>query len=344
MSVETSDLNATLGFEMKEPLNSASYDITLFTEIDSLSFGFDVLVNGQLFSFPKSECVKSELKHAIRFNYVGGISTIQVKPNGTGNYFRFYGIDIEKKDQGGVVYHSLGVGAAAMSSVLSLTKAEQQAQYLNPDIVILDFGTNDIMYHNEVNPKIVGQTERAIAKFRAINPNVIVVLTSTQDLYYKGHYITAGPIFREVMDSIAQANNCMFWNWYDCSGGLRTIKTWEQLGYAKSDNVHLTNEGYAIKGEFIAVSIENTLNALRKSRTTIDIPGKVYETTAPISDTIGTTPPVKKPPVKNKRYTVRSGDTLSEIARKNHTTVAKIKSANKLRSDVIKIGQVLVIP
>ncbi len=344
MSVETSDLNATLGFEMKEPLNSASYDITLFTEIDSLSFGFDVLVNGQLFSFPKSECVKSELKHAIRFNYVGGISTIQVKPNGTGNYFRFYGIDIEKKDQGGVVYHSLGVGAAAMSSVLSLTKAEQQAQYLNPDIVILDFGTNDIMYHNEVNPKIIGQTERAIAKFRAINPNVIVVLTSTQDLYYKGHYITAGPIFREVMDSIAQANNCMFWNWYDCSGGLRTIKTWEQLGYAKSDNVHLTNEGYAVKGEFIAISIENTLNALRKGRTTIDIPGKIYETAAPISDTIGTTPPVKKPPVKSKRYTVRSGDTLSEIARKNHTTVAKLKSANKLKSDVIKIGQVLVIP
>src|SRR6218665_595397 len=239
MSVETADPNATLGFEMKDALSSNTYDITLFTEIDSLSYGFDILINGQTFSFPKSECVKSELKNAVRFTYTGGISTIQVKLNGTGKHFRFYGIDIEKKDQGGIVYHSLGVGAAAMSSILSLEKAEQQAQYLNPDIVILDFGTNDIMYHNAVNPKIVGQTERAIAKFRAINPNVIVVLTSTQDLYYKGHYITAGPVFRDIMDSIAQANNCMFWNWYDCSGGLRTIKIWEQLGYAKSDNVHL---------------------------------------------------------------------------------------------------------
>jgi len=348
MSVETADVKATLGFEMKEAISSNNYEITLFTEIDSLSYGFDIIINGQVFSFPKSECIKSDLKHAVRFNYVGGISTIQVKPNGTGSYFRFYGINIEKKDQGGIVYHSLGVGAAAMSSVLSLTKAEQQAQYLSPDIVILDFGTNDIMYHNEVNPKLIGQTERAIAKFRAINPNVIVVLTSTQDLYYKGHYITAGTIFREVMDSIATANNCMFWNWFDCSGGLRTIKIWEQLGYAKSDNVHLTNEGYALKGEFIAVSIENTLKALRNGSTTIDIPGKTYELTVPFTDTLGPTgigtPTAKKPPVKSKKYTVRSGDTLSEIARKNHTTVAKIKSANRLKSDVIKIGQVLVIP
>jgi LysM repeat protein len=231
-----------------------------------------------------------------------------------------------------------------MSSVLALEKAEQQAKYLNPDIVILDFGTNDIMYHNEVNPKLVGQTERAIAKFRAINPDVIVVLTSTQDLFYKGHYITAGPVFREVMDSIARANNCMFWNWYDCSGGLCTIKTWEQLGYAKSDNVHLTNEGYAVKGEFIAVSIENTLKALRAGKMSINIPGKTYVLELPVADSNKVEPPVRTPQVRSKRYTVRSGDTLSEIARKNHTTVAKLKSANKLRSDIIKIGQVLVIP
>lgn len=345
MSVETADVKATLGFEMKEPLISHVYDITLFTEIDSSSYGFDVIVNGQVFSFPRSVAVRSELKNAVRFTYTGEISTIQVKLQGPGTYFRFYGINIENKTPGGIVYHSLGVGAAAMASVLSLEKAEQQAQYLKPDIVILDFGTNDIMYHNAVNPKLVGQTERAIAKFKAINPEAIIVLTSTQDLFYKGHYITAGPVFREVMDSIAAANNCMFWNWYDCSGGLRTIKIWEQLGYAKSDNIHLTNEGYAVKGEFIALSIENTLNALRNGKTSIDIPGKAYLLEIPGSDTLGpTTAPVKTPQVRSKKYTVRSGDTLSEIARKHHTTVAKLKSANRLKSDIIKIGQVLVIP
>lgn len=42
-------------------------------------------------------------------------------------------------------------------------------------------------------------------------------------------------------------------------------------------------------------------------------------------------------------YTVKSGDTLSEIAVKYNTSVAQIKKDNGLSSDLIKIGQVLKI-
>lgn len=43
-------------------------------------------------------------------------------------------------------------------------------------------------------------------------------------------------------------------------------------------------------------------------------------------------------------HTVKSGDTLYSLARKHGTTVAKIKSANGLSSDLIRIGQKLKIP
>ncbi len=43
-------------------------------------------------------------------------------------------------------------------------------------------------------------------------------------------------------------------------------------------------------------------------------------------------------------YTVKKGDTLTGIARKNSTTVAMLKSANGLKSDVISLGQSLTIP
>ncbi len=44
------------------------------------------------------------------------------------------------------------------------------------------------------------------------------------------------------------------------------------------------------------------------------------------------------------RYTVVKGDTLSAIARKKGSSVAKIKAANGLSSDLIRLGQSLKIP
>lgn len=61
-----------------------------------------------------------------------------------------------------------------------------------------------------------------------------------------------------------------------------------------------------------------------------------------------TTTPAKKPVTKKKStgsiYTVVKGDTLSAIARKKGTTVAKIKAANGLSSDFLSIGKKLKIP
>tara|TARA_R110000850_G_scaffold30303_6_gene83559 strand:+ start:300 stop:1286 length:987 start_codon:yes stop_codon:yes gene_type:complete len=43
-------------------------------------------------------------------------------------------------------------------------------------------------------------------------------------------------------------------------------------------------------------------------------------------------------------YKVAKGDTLTAIARKNGTTVAQLKAANGLKSDIISLGQSLTIP
>jgi LysM repeat protein len=47
---------------------------------------------------------------------------------------------------------------------------------------------------------------------------------------------------------------------------------------------------------------------------------------------------------EKQRYVVRSGDTLSAIAKKTGSSVDKIKRANKLKSGRVVVGQVLVIP
>lgn len=58
-----------------------------------------------------------------------------------------------------------------------------------------------------------------------------------------------------------------------------------------------------------------------------------------------TTPtPAAQSAVTGGRYTVQSGDTLSAISRKTGASVAAIKRTNALQSDVVRIGQSLIIP
>jgi stage VI sporulation protein D len=47
---------------------------------------------------------------------------------------------------------------------------------------------------------------------------------------------------------------------------------------------------------------------------------------------------------KSKVYKVKSGDTLGHIAMRYRTSVSAIKRLNHLKSDNIRVGQVLKIP
>lgn len=69
----------------------------------------------------------------------------------------------------------------------------------------------------------------------------------------------------------------------------------------------------------------------------LTIPGKS-------SETVPVTPPVSQPDTQSKSVTVQRGDTLSQLARTHSTTVAALKSTNKLQSDTIYVGQVLLVP
>jgi len=67
--------------------------------------------------------------------------------------------------------------------------------------------------------------------------------------------------------------------------------------------------------------------------------------TSPLAMNPAMTPEASAPIAPNGTpYVVKSGDSLAKIARLNHTTVAKLKTANSLASDKLHIGQKMVIP
>ncbi|HYN63794.1 MAG TPA: LysM peptidoglycan-binding domain-containing protein [Candidatus Limnocylindrales bacterium] len=72
-----------------------------------------------------------------------------------------------------------------------------------------------------------------------------------------------------------------------------------------------------------------------------DVPTQVPATPRPRATHEPTQVPASAAP---QTYTVREGDTLSAIATRFGISVAAIQAANGLGSDVINVGQVLVIP
>ena len=360
MTVESTDTNASLNFKFKNQITAGGHRVNLFYENDSVSNDVRVFFNS-------TEIERAQVNYTsygLTFLWNDSIKTIDlnVKPKNGGKRFRFYGLSIENETNSGIVYHSTGVGAAAHRAMLILDKLPEQAAVLKPDVVLLDFGTNDILYTNKIDGDLEKQIEKAIKKFRDINPDILIVLTSTQDLFYKGKYITAGVEFRDLMDSIAKKNDCLFWNWYDLAGGLKTIRTWYDEGYCQKDCIHLTKKGYDIKGQMIYKSFVNTYEMYKKNNsiTTFSIPGKNYLEKTPVDsltsinsdsvnvdrDVIPKNPaPKKNVPVRvQKTYVVKSGDTLSRIADKFNVSLTKLKSINGLRNDLIRPGQKLKIP
>ena len=342
MVVETLNEEAGLQFEFNTPKTPQNREIKVFFENDSLSHLIEIKINNQLIGAQEN---LSFQPWGALFTYQDSINTIELTSKGGGERLRFYGLSIEHIENKGIVYHSAGVGAAAYRSFLICDKYEDQANVLKPDVAIIDYGTNDILYYNRVESSLGQQVEKTIEKLRQQNPSILIVLTSTQDLYYKRRIITACVDFRDLMDSLARKNDCLYWNFYDLAGGHNTIRTWADKGYARTDGVHLTQNGYALKGELLFLSIENTLKKIQENKSMeFSIPSKKYDFSRSNNNVPATNRQTNSSNSKYRYHKVRSGDTLSEIAQKYRTSVAKIKRANGLKGSMIRIGQTLKIP
>jgi LysM repeat protein len=106
---------------------------------------------------------------------------------------------------------------------------------------------------------------------------------------------------------------------------------------AKNDSFYTMSKKYGVTMKAIEGANPGVDSTKLKIGQKVNIPAAAPKATkatggaAPAADSDGT-------------YTVKSGDVLGSIAKKFGTTVAKLREANSLKTDQIKVGQKLKVP
>lgn len=255
MTAITYDENASFSISFSKSISEANNLLTLFCSNNDSSF-VPVIYCDDI----KANPIRSNgeiREYAIPI--VHKTITLKLsKTDLTQNHFMIYGMSISNKNNVGCIWHNAGVGASQYKSILYEEKYTEQTRYLNPNLVIIDFGTNDFIYKNVIPGDLEVEIIRVIEKVREASPKASIILTSAQDMNYKKQNITASKPFSVLMKKIASENHCGFWDWYNVSGGAITMKYWAINKLAMNDGIHLNGLGSELKGTLLFQALEKT--------------------------------------------------------------------------------------
>jgi lysophospholipase L1-like esterase len=342
-AIKTKDQNASFTITFKDALPDNYRRLKIFCKRERQCFDFSVESGG------KSTFVYSEPAYGLEVPFVevdlpafGNSVTIKLsKKNPYQSEFEFYGMSLESNSASGLVYHCAGIGGARFNAPLHQKLLAKQLPELKPDLVILDYGTNDFLYDDVIKSELYSEIIAVIDSVRKAAPEASILLTTAQDMYYKNRNVNSSVQFSEMIRKIAKQKNCAFYDWFWISGGLRSITKWAEAGIAQKDRIHLNIPGYRIKGKLFADAIITAISQIAQNKDEMILPLNlvvpVYDSLAPDTEKFL---PVKTESIKHK---VKKGESLSIIARKYHVSISQLMKWNQLKKEKITIGQVLVV-
>jgi LysM repeat protein/lysophospholipase L1-like esterase len=267
MSVKTEDSTASLTYTFNNKFPANYKTLKIYCNIDSLSYDINVEADGVVYPV-EIDAVRlpNNLPYVlVNVQSLSNVITLKcVKTARSQKEFLFYGLEITSNDDKGIVYHSAGVGGSRFKGLLHIEKFNSHLKTINPDLVILDLGTNDFLYDDSIKSNLRAEIVEIITNVRIATPLASILLCTTQDLYYKQKNIESCEKFSTLLQGIAKDLDCALWDWFWISGGPKVLKNWQAEGLARTDLIHLTNSGYKVKGKLLYDGIENTMAYIKK--------------------------------------------------------------------------------
>lgn len=312
-----------------------------------------------------NDTIKDELYSSILMPHVADTLSFSITQTDSNQYFfECYGVQLENPDNYGVYYNSVGINGAGYKSILRERLLEEQLKSLNPDLVVIDLGSNDFYPYNINTYEISNDLKAIINKVKGNAPNASILISNTHDLYKRQRNISGAKTFSEITRKIAMENNCALYDFYNVSGGQYSMLQWLSKNLARRDRIHLSSPGYLFKGElftnafinsylhflqqplaksFIVDSLvtDSTLTRIKHkdsviaySKDTIMALYKKIETKSPYE---------YKGTGSEVYYKIEYGDNLGSIAEQFGVSVSDIQMWNNMHGSRIIAGETLII-
>lgn len=159
-----------------------------------------------------------------------------------------YSLDgvILENDRPGLIYSNIGVNGAKISDYLKYPLFFEQLPLLNPDLIIISFGTNE-SYGKWSAPYFMSQTQEFVDKIKAKNPKAIILIMSPPPSLARKNALNT--FIDSYAKTLEKMNNCVYWNLLAKLGGSEVPLSNTFAEFMARDKVHYTKEGYEMQGE-----------------------------------------------------------------------------------------------
>jgi lysophospholipase L1-like esterase len=182
---------------------------------------------------------------------------------------RLFGAHFAKPGPG-VVYNSLGVNGAyvaILSRMFQERHWSEQLKHYKPDLVIVNYGTNESVYASFVDTSYTKELREVIRRIHAAVPETSILVMSPMDRGRReptGEIATVPALLRliNLQQKVASETGCGFFNTFQAMGGPGTMGRWynAEPRLVSADFIHPMPRGAKLVGNLLYRALTNGYN------------------------------------------------------------------------------------
>lgn len=183
------------------------------------------------------------------------------KTNAQQTHIDFYGFQLESANNSGVEYQSYGVvGSQFTHFIKNASYAVEQLLYVQPNIIIFSFGTNEAYNGKLNNVDYYVTVQRFLDSLQLALPNTAIVIANCQDTRSSGKIPPKQKEVNYLLRELSEQRGFAYFDLNSAMGGWNSIYRWQQLGLTLKDRVHFTGAGYSLQGKMLASALLEEYN------------------------------------------------------------------------------------